>query len=61
MHGEIYYKIIYYNYLSPEIYNYTFEIIEALKNDSIFLSQRTYFRYKSKALAILSRIIEIAF
>lgn len=60
VHGEIYYKIIYYNFLSPEVYFYTFEILKALKSDDIFLSQRTYYRYKSKAIKLLSEIIQIA-
>lgn len=59
VHGEIYYKIIYYNYLAPEVYFYTFEILEALERDDIFLSPRTYYRYKSKALKLLSDIMQI--
>ncbi len=56
-HGEIYYKILYYNYLSPEIYFDTYEIISALHHDGIFLSSRTYFRYKNKALNLIAEII----
>lgn len=56
-HGEIYYKIIYYNYLSPQVYFDSLEIIDILRNDGIFLSYRSYFRYKSKALYLLTEII----
>lgn len=59
-HGETYYKIIYYNYLSPKIYFNTYEILDTLKSDGIFLSYRTYFRYKKEALHLLSQIITAA-
>ena len=57
-HGEMLYKIIYYNYISPEIYYKSSEIIAQLKTDRIYLSERSYYRKKKQAISLLSEIIK---
>lgn len=58
VHGELYYKILYYNYMSPEIYYNVYELIDILKSENIYLSQRTYYRRKNEALVLLLKIID---
>ena len=58
LQGELYYKILYYNYFSPEIYYKTTEILAVLKTDKIYLSERSYYRKKKQAICLLSEIIQ---
>lgn len=55
--GYIYYRIIYHCYLSPEVYESTYEIIDALNAEGIFLSLRSYYRKKKQAIELISRIM----
>lgn len=49
-HGEQYYWILYYSYLSPQELQNVEEIIEKLKPHIANISQRTYYRKRPKAI-----------
>lgn len=55
--GELYYQILYLSYLSPEIPASTNIILEALEQKNIFISNRTFFRHRSKAISLLSSVL----
>lgn len=56
-HGEIYYWILYYSYLSPQQYQNTEEIIELLRAHIRDISFRTYYRKRREAIDTLSSIL----
>ena len=56
-HGEQYYWILYYSYLSPQELQNVEEIIEKLKPHIANISQRTYYRKRPKAIEALSTIL----
>lgn len=56
-HGEQYYWILYYIFLSPQKLNGTNEIIEKLRPHISNISYRTYYRKRHKAIESLSTIL----
>ena len=56
-HGEQYYWILYYSYLSPQQLQNTDEIIEKLRPHIPNISHRTYYRRRPEAVAALSSIL----
>lgn len=56
-HGEQYYWILYYSYLSPQELQNTEEIIEKLRPHIVNISHRTYYRKRPEAIATLSTIL----
>lgn len=55
--GSIYYQIIFHCYLSSEPLESTYDIIDALNTEGIFLSLRSYYRKKKQAIELISRIM----
>ena len=55
--GEMYYRLLYYSYLSPQQYRSVDEIIEMLKPHISDISQRTFFRRRRNAIEALSSIL----
>ena len=56
-HGEQYYWILYYTFLSPQELKGTNEIIEALRPHISNISYRTYYRKRHAAIESLSTIL----
>ena len=56
-HGEQYYWILYYTFLSPQEPKGTNEIIEKLRPHISNISYRTYYRKRHAAIEVLSRIL----
>lgn len=56
-HGEQYYWILYYTFLSPQKPNGTNEILEKLRPHISNISYRTYYRKRHKAIESLSIIL----
>lgn len=56
-HGETYYWLLYYSYLSPQQYRNIDEIIEMVRPHIADISQRTFFRRRKDAIAALSSIL----
>ena len=56
-HGEQYYWILYYTFLSPQELKGTNEIIESLKPHISNISYRTYYRKRHAAVEALSTIL----
>lgn len=56
-HGEQYYWILYYTYLSPQQLQNTDEIIEKLEPHIVNISRRTYYRRRPEAVQALSSIL----
>lgn len=56
-HGEQYYWILYYSFLSPQELKDTNEIIEQLAHHISNISYRTYYRKRHEAIAALSTIL----
>ena len=56
-HGEQYYWILYYSYLSPQQLHNTDEIIESLMPHIANISKRTYYRKRPEAVQALSSIL----
>lgn len=56
-HGEQYYWILYYSYLSPQQLQNTDEIIERLVPHITNISKRTYYRKRPEAVQALSSIL----
>lgn len=56
-HGEQYYWILYYTFLSPQEPKGTSEIIERLKPHIAAISYRTYYRKRHEAIESLSTIL----
>jgi hypothetical protein len=56
-HGEQYYWILYYSYLSPQQLHNTDEIIEQLRPHIANISLRTYYRKRPEAVQALSSIL----
>lgn len=56
-HGEQYYWILYYSYLSPQQLQNTDEIIESLRPHIVNISHRTYYRRRPEAVQALSSIL----
>ncbi len=56
-HGEAYYWLLYYSYLSPQQYRSAEEIIEQLKPHIRDISYRTYYRKRREAIDALSSIL----
>ena len=56
-HGEQYYWILYYTFLSPQKPNGTNEILEKLRSHISNISYRTYYRKRHKAIESLSTIL----
>ena len=56
-HGEMYYWLLYYSYLSPQQYRSVDEIIEMIRPHVSDISERTFFRRRKKAVEALSSIL----
>ena len=56
-HGEQYYWILYYSYLSPQQLQNTDEIIEKLRPHIANISPRTFYRKRPEAVQALSSIL----
>ena len=56
-HGEQYYWILYWSYLSPQQLQNTDEIIDALVPHITNISRRTYYRKRPEAVQALSSIL----
>lgn len=56
-HGETYYWLLYYSYLSPQQYRNVDEIIDMLRPHITDISQRTFFRRRKDAINALSSIL----
>lgn len=56
-HGEQYYWILYYAFLSPQELKNTDEILEALEEHIANISYRTYYRKRQAAINALSSIL----
>ena len=56
-HGEQYYWILYYSYLSPQELQNTEEIIDKLRPHIANISHRTYYRKRPAAIEALSTIL----
>lgn len=56
-HGEQYYWILYYSFLSPQELKNTDEIIEKLESHISNISYRTYYRKRRDAIEALSTIL----
>ena len=56
-HGEQYYWILYYSYLSPQQPQSTEEIIESLRPHITNISYRTYYRKRPEAVQALSAVL----
>lgn len=56
-HGEKYYWLLYYSYLSPQQYQSVDEIIDMLRPHISDISQRTFFRRRKDAIKALSSIL----
>ena len=56
-HGEQYYWILYYSFLSPQQLQNTDEIIECLHPHIANISPRTYYRKRPEAIQALSGIL----
>lgn len=56
-HGEMYYWLLYYSYLSPQQYRNVDEIIEMIRPHVSDISERTFFRRRKNAVEALSSIL----
>jgi len=58
-HGEKYYWLLFYTYLSPNAFDSVDEIIQAMIDNGVFkkLSRATYFRMRKEAVAELDSIL----
>lgn len=56
-HGEEYYWILYYTYLSPQEYGNVDDIVEALLPHMRDISRRTYYRKRREAIEALSSLL----
>lgn len=56
-HGEQYYWILYYSYLSPQQLQNTEEVLEKLSPHIMNISRRTYYRKRPEAIQALSSIL----
>ena len=56
-HGEMYYWLLYYSYLSPQQYRSIDEIIEMIRPHVSDISERTFFRRRKNAVEALSSIL----
>ena len=56
-HGEMYYWLLYYSYLSPQQYRSVDEIIEMIRPRVSDISERTFFRRRKNAVEALSSIL----
>ena len=56
-HGELYYWILYYSFLSPQQLQNTEDILESLQSHFLNISRRTYYRKRPEAVQALSSIL----
>lgn len=56
-HGESYYWLLYYTYLSPQQFRNTAEIIGQLQPHIRDISYRTYYRWRKEAISELSSVL----
>lgn len=55
--GEIYYQVIYHNYLTPHAYRSNDEITEALCNTGFPMCRKTMTTYRTEAIECISSIL----
>lgn len=56
-HGETYYWVLYYTYLSPQELGSVEDIIETLREHIVSISSRTYYRLRKEAIDALSSVL----
>lgn len=56
-HGELYYWILYYSFLSPHQYRNTEEILKELVPHVDYMSYKTFFRKRKEAIEALSMVL----
>ena len=56
-HGEIFYWVLYYTYLSPQKLSSVEEVIETLCDHLESISSRTYYRLRKEAIEALSSVL----
>lgn len=56
-HGEVYYWVLYYSFLSPQEYRNADDIVEQLRPHVRDISYRTYYRRRREAIDALSSIL----
>lgn len=55
--GEIYYQVIYYNYLTPHAYRSNDEVTEALCNNGYFMCRKTMTTYRAEAVECIGSLL----
>ena len=53
-HGELYYQVLYYNFLCEHEYGSLDDVLEALNEAGIMISRRTMFDYRTHAINLVS-------
>ena len=56
-YGEEYYKVLYYTYITDENLNGCNDILDKLEDDGCYLSEKSYYRKKKKAIKLLGEIL----
>lgn len=55
--GEIYYQVIYYNYLTPHSYRSNDEVVEALCDNGFYMCRKTMTTYRAEAIECISSLL----
>ena len=55
--GEIYYQVIYYNYLIPHAYRSNDEVVEALCNNGFYMCRKTMTTYRAEAVECIGSLL----
>ena len=55
--GEIYYQVIYYNYLTPHAYRSNDEVTEALCNNGFYMCRKTMTTYRAEAVECIGSLL----
>lgn len=53
-HGELYYQVLYYNFLCEHEFGSLDDVLEALNEAGIMISRRTLFDYRTHAINLVS-------
>lgn len=53
-HGELYYQVLYYNFLCEHEFGSLDDVLEALNEAGIMISRRTMFDYRTHAINLVS-------
>ncbi len=55
--GEIYYRVIYYNYLAPQAFRSNEDIVDALREDGFPMCRKTMTSYRAEAIECLGSLL----